>query len=83
MRSIRLITGLITDSIVEGKKQFDKSEVDKKAKDKETQEEPEEVQELAEKSEELVEGIKVEPAKDKEDKRTRPPKKRTYKRKVI
>ncbi|NQT75547.1 MAG: 30S ribosomal protein S2 [Candidatus Omnitrophica bacterium] len=83
MRSIRLITNLITDSIMEGKKQFDKSEVDKKAKDKEIQEEPEEAQELAEKSEELVEGIKAEPAKDKEEKRTKPPKKRIYKRKVI
>jgi len=76
MRSIKLITGLITDSIIEGKKQFDQSEIDKKAK--EVKDETEDTQELIEKSEQLVEGIKVETPKDKEEKRIKPVKKRPY-----
>ena len=76
MRSIKLITGLITDGIMEGKKQFDQSEIDKKAR--EVKDETEETQELIEKSEQLVEGIKVETPKDKEEKRTKPVKKRPY-----
>lgn len=77
MRSIKLITGLITDSIMEGKKQFDQSEVDRKAQ--ELEEESEEAKELIEKSEKLVENIKVEDVKDKEVKRTKPTRKKDYK----
>ncbi len=80
MRSIKLIIDLITDSILEGKQQFDQTEVDKKVKAKETQGEPEE-QKLIEKSEKLIEGIKVEQPKDQEEKRTKPQKKRAYKTK--
>jgi len=76
MRAIRLITGLITDSIIEGKKQFDKLEVNKKVQ--ELQEEQEDGKGLIEKSEKLVEGIKIEPAKEKEEKRTKPARKKTY-----
>ena len=77
MRSIKLITDLVTDSIIEGKEQFEQSEVDRKAK--EIKEEPEETEKLIEKSEELVAGIKVEPPKDKEERRIKPPKRKTYK----
>lgn len=78
MRSIKLITGLVTDSIMEGKRQFDQSEVDRKAQ--EVAEEPEAAKELIEESEKLVEGIKVEGVKEKEAKKTRPSrKKKEYK----
>jgi small subunit ribosomal protein S2 len=75
MRAIKLITGLITDSIIEGKEQFDKSEVSKKVQ--ELKEEQEDGKGLIEKSEELIEGIKIEPPKEKEEKRTRPVRKKT------
>jgi small subunit ribosomal protein S2 len=79
MRSIKLITDLVTDSIVEGKKLFDQSEVDRKVK---ALKEEKEEKELIERSEQLVEEIKVEGVvKDKEEKRTRPAKKRSYKSK--
>jgi len=77
MRSIKLITELVTNSIIEGKAEFDKSEGIRKVKE---QKEETEEKDLTEKSEELVEAIKVEdPDKNKEDKRTKPPKKKTYK----
>ncbi len=77
MRSIKLITGLITDSIMEGKRQFDQSEVDRKIA--EAKEETEAGEELIEKSEQLVEGIKVEGLKEKEEKKIRPVRKKSYK----
>lgn len=81
MRSIKLIIDLVTESILEGKKQFGKIEIDRKAAEaREKSEEPSE--ELAQKSEELVEGIKVEKFEDKEEKRTKLPKKKTYKPKT-
>ncbi len=76
MRSIKLITGLVTDSIIEGKRQFDQSEVDKKTE--EVKEETEDTEEFVEKSEELVEGVKIKEPKD-EEKKSIPTKKKTYK----
>jgi len=75
MRSIKLIIDFVTEGIMEGKKQFDQSEVDKKSAEKkdDTGE-----KELVERSEQLVEGIKVEGVKDKEEKRIKPPKRKTY-----
>ena len=78
MRSIKLITELVTSSIMEGKKEFDQSEVDKKIS--ETGEAIDE-KELVEKSEKLVESIKLEQPKEKEEKRAKPPKRKTYKSK--
>lgn len=77
MRSIKLITGLITDSIMEGKKQFDQSELEKDIA--EAKDESERSDDFVEKSEELVGGIKLENPKDKEEKRTKPLKKKSYK----
>ncbi|MFC1666980.1 30S ribosomal protein S2 [Candidatus Omnitrophota bacterium] len=79
MRSIKLIIDLITDSIMEGKKQFEQEEADSKinvADDKPK----EETGGLVEKSEQLVEEVKTEKFKDKdkEEKRLKPPKKKTY-----
>lgn len=82
MRSIKLITNLITDSILEGRREFEKSEGVRLKKAKEAKEEPEETGGLIEKSEELVESINVEQSKDKEEKRARPPRKKTYKPKT-
>ena len=77
MRSIRLLTGLITDSIVEGRKQFDESNVAELAR----LQEEEDIRESTakEKSEKLVEVIKVASPKDKEEKRLKPVKKKPYK----
>ena len=75
MRSIKLIIDFVTDGIMEGKKQFDQSEVDKKSAEKK---EDTEEKELVERSEQLVEGIKVEGPKDKEEKKIKPPKRKTY-----
>jgi small subunit ribosomal protein S2 len=77
LRSIKLLTGLITDSIVEGRKQFDESNIAELAR----QQEEEDAKELTdkEKSEKLVEAIKEVPIKDKEEKRIKPVKKKTYK----
>jgi len=77
MRSIKLITGLITDSIMEGKKQFDQSELEKDIA--EAKDESERSDDFVEKSEELVSGIKLENPKDKEEKRIKPIKKKSYK----
>jgi len=78
MRSIKLITDFVTDGILEGSKQFDQSEVDRK--DKEAKEEAEDTDELAEKSEKLVEEVKKDTLKEKkEEKRTKPAKRKTYK----
>jgi len=78
MRSIKLITDFVTDGILEGSKQFDQSEVDRK--DKEAKEEAEDTDELAEKSEKLVEEVKKDTLKEKkEEKRTKPVKRKTYK----
>jgi small subunit ribosomal protein S2 len=76
MRSIKLLTGLITDSIVEGKKQFDESNVAELARLQE-----EDIKEIKdeEKSEKLVEAIKAPALKDKEEKRIKPIKKKSYK----
>ena len=76
MRSIKLLTGLITDSIVEGKKQFDESNVAELARLQE-----EDIREIKdeEKSEKLVEAIKAPALKDKEEKRIKPVKKKSYK----
>lgn len=76
MRSIKLITGLITDSIIEGKRQFDQSESDSKSE--ELREEAEDTQELVEKSEELGNAIKIKEVKDEEN-NPRPTKRKIYK----
>jgi len=76
LRSIKLLTGLITDSIVEGKKQFNESNVAELARLQE-----EDIKEIKdeEKSEKLVEAIKAPALKDKEEKRIKPVKKKSYK----
>ncbi|MDO8602499.1 MAG: 30S ribosomal protein S2 [Candidatus Omnitrophota bacterium] len=76
MRSIKLLTGLITDSIVEGKQQFDETNIAELAR----LQEEEDTKELKdkEKSEKLVEAIKEVPIKDKDEKRIKPVKKKTY-----
>ena len=77
MRSIKLLTGLITDSIVEGKKQFDESNIAELARLQE-EEDTKEIKDK-EKSEKLVEAIKETSLKDKEEKRIKPVKKKSYK----
>jgi small subunit ribosomal protein S2 len=76
LRSIKLLTGLITDSIVEGKKQFDETNVAELARLQE--EDTKEIKD-EEKSEKLVEAIKAPALKDKEEKRIKPVKKKSYK----
>ncbi len=76
MRSIRLLTGLITDSIVEGKKQFDESNIAELARIQE-EEDSKEMKDK-EKSEKLVEVIKEATLKEKEEKRIKPAKKKIY-----
>jgi small subunit ribosomal protein S2 len=80
MRSIKLIIDLVTQSIIEGKGQFEQSEADKKVTEK--KEGSEEIERFADKSDELIERIKVGDLKDKEGRRTRPPRKRTYKSEI-
>jgi len=77
MRSIKLLTGLITDSIVEGRKQFDETNIAELARLQE-EEETKEIKDK-EKSEKLVEAIKEVPVKDKDEKRIKPVKKKSYK----
>lgn len=77
MRSIKLITNLVTESIIEGKKQFEQSEIDRKST--EAKEEREDTEVLEEKSEQLVEGIKVEKFETKEERRAKPSRKKDYK----
>jgi len=77
MRSIKLLTGLITDSIVEGKKQFEESNIAELARIQEEEDSRESADK--EKSEKLVEAIKEVPVKDKEEKRIKPVKKKSYK----
>jgi len=77
MRSIKLLTGLITDSIVEGKKQFDETNIAELARLQE-EEDTKEIKDK-EKSEKLVEAIKEVPVKDKDEKRIKPVKKKSYK----
>ena len=77
MRSIKLLTGLITDSIVEGKKEFDESNVAELARLQE-EEDTKETKDK-EKSEKLVEAIKGDALKAKEEKRIKPVKKKSYK----
>jgi len=77
MRSIKLLTGLITDSVVEGKKQFDESNIAELARLQE-EEDTKEIKDK-EKSEKLVEAIKETSLKDKEEKRIKPVKKKNYK----
>ncbi|MBU1006373.1 MAG: 30S ribosomal protein S2 [Candidatus Omnitrophica bacterium] len=79
MRSIKLITDIVTDSIIEGKQQFDQSEVDKKSAEKAEEQDDVESSEISEK---LVEEIGVDPSKTKEEKREKPPKRKTYKPKT-
>ncbi|MBU1062416.1 MAG: 30S ribosomal protein S2 [Candidatus Omnitrophica bacterium] len=85
MRSIKLIIELATDSILKGKKQFDESEINEKdalrvrSGEAETKDSAEGTEDLVEKSEKLVEEIKVDAIKDKEEKKPRPAKKKTYK----
>ena len=77
MRSIKLLTGLLTDSIMEGKKLFDQTEIDKKTQEEKSQTE-EALAELTDKTEELVDEAKVESLKkEKEEKRIKPLKKKT------
>ena len=77
MRSIRLLTGLITDSIVEGRKQFDESNIAELARIQEEEDGKEYTDK--EKSEKLVEVIKGDVLKTKEEKRIKPVKKKSYK----
>jgi len=77
LRSIRLLTGLITDSIVEGRKQFEESNIAELARQQEEDETRESIDK--EKSERLVEVIKENTLKDKEEKRIKPVKKKSYK----
>ena len=77
MRSIKLLTGLITDSIVEGRKQFDESNIAELARLQE-EEDTKEIKDK-EKSEKLVEAIKEGALKTKEEKRIKPVKKKSYK----
>ena len=77
MRSIKLLTGLITDSIVEGKKQFDESNIAEATRIQE--EEGAREMKDKEKSEKIVEAIKEVPTKDKDEKRIKPVKKKSYK----
>lgn len=75
MRSIKLIIEFLAEGILEGKKQFDQTEVDRKA----AEEELEEKEEIAVDAEKLVEGLKVNDKKDKEEKRIKPARKKGYK----
>ena len=77
LRSIKLLTGLITDSIIEGKKEFDESNVAELARIQE-EEDAKEIKDK-EKSEKLVEAIKENALKAKEEKRIKPVKKKSYK----
>jgi small subunit ribosomal protein S2 len=77
MRSIKLLMGLITDSIVEGKKQFDETNVAELARLQEEEDTKEYTDK--EKSEKLVEAIKSDALKAKEEKRIKPVKKKSYK----
>ncbi|MBU1888412.1 MAG: uS2 family ribosomal protein, partial [Candidatus Omnitrophica bacterium] len=74
MRSIKLIIDFLSESITDGKKQFDQTEIDRKAQ--EAEEEAEEGEELSEKSEKLVEGLKVDTKKEKDEKRIKPARKK-------
>ena len=74
MRSIKLIVDFLSEGIIEGKREFDQTEIDRKAQ--EAEEETEETEELLEKSEELVEGLKVDAKKEKDEKRTKPARKK-------
>ena len=77
MRSIKLITGLLADSIVDGKRLFDQTEIDKKSREEKTQTE-ETLAELTDKTEELVDEAKVESLKkEKEEKRIKPLRRKT------
>jgi small subunit ribosomal protein S2 len=76
MRSIKLIIEFIAEGIMDGKKQFDQTEIDRKAAE---EEELEEKETAAEDAEELVEGLKVDAKKDKEEKRIKPVRKKGYK----
>jgi small subunit ribosomal protein S2 len=78
MRSIKIITELVTESILEGKKEFEQAEFDKKSAD-EKQEADEEAEKFAEKAEKLVETIKVEGEDDIEKKKIKSAKKKNYK----
>ena len=77
MRSIKLLTGLSTDSIVEGKKQFDETNIAELARLQEEEDTKEYTDK--EKSEKLVEAIKSDALKAKEEKRIKPVKKKSYK----
>lgn len=77
MRSIKLITRILTDGIMEGKKQFDETAI-KEAKEA-AEEELEDTKELIKKSEELVEVIEKPVLKEKEEKRIKPVRKKPYK----
>lgn len=77
MRSIKLITGLLTDSIVEGKKSFEES-IGKEEALKE-EEEKDESRALAKESEKIGKEIEEETSKAKEEKRARPARKKSYK----
>jgi len=79
MRSIKLITDLITDSIIEGKKIFEQSGGGEVIRE-EALKEDESI--LAKRSEELVEEVKVDPQKIKEDKKLKPARKKSYKQKL-
>ena len=77
MRSIKLITDLITDSILEGKKVFDKSEGNEKVVEKEEKDKTDD--EFIKVSEEEAKIIEEKELKQKEEKKVIPPKKKPYK----
>ena len=79
MRSIKLLTGLLTDSIMEGRRKFEDSNIAEMARLHEEELESKESRDK-ETSEKLVEeAIKEDTLKEKEEKRIKPVKRKTYK----
>ena len=79
MRSIKLLTGLLTDSIMEGRRKFEDSNIAEMARLHEEELEAKESKDK-ETSEKIVEEtIKEDTLKEKEEKRIKPVKRKTYK----
>ena len=79
MRSIKLLTGLLTDSIMEGRRKFEDSNIAEMARLHEEELEAKESKDK-ETSEKIVgETIKEDTLKEKEEKRIKPVKRKTYK----
>ena len=79
MRSIKLLTGLLTDSIMEGRRKFEDSNIAEMARLHEEELDAKENKDK-ETSEKLVEEtIKEDTLKEKEEKRIKPVKRKTYK----